>query len=252
MSTNNEFAQYGKFDHAAAESQLAEARKAGDSFRLKLDVGKHRLRMLPGKDGESPLLTFWEHSLNLPGEKFAIFTCPAKEKGRPCPACAKAAQLSASPSEVDQTQARKYLPKKRAMANFIDRAEESRGPLVWTFGAMKAKGRESVYERFLFLLTDPDLGANYAHPVDGYELLVIRTGLKLDTTYSVSIDERNGKCPLHTDTEQALHWLKTMKDLKKLTNLLPVDEIEAKMRGEQSERTDDRPTAQDAMDRAGR
>lgn len=249
---SNEFDEFTQFDHTAAEKQLEDAKKGSDSFRLKLGVGKHRLRMLPGRAGAPAMLSFWEHSLKLPGGKFAIFTCPLKEKGRPCPACAKAAELSKSGTDADMKAAKAYMPKKRGMANFIDREHEERGPLVWTFGAMKAKGKESVYERLLFLLTDPDLGANYAHPTEGYELLVIREGLELDTTYSVSLDERKGKCPLHVDTEQALGWLRTMKDLQKLTTLLPVDEIEARMRGEQPERTDRRANAQDAMEREGR
>ena len=247
--SNDEFSEFGGFDHTAAEAQLKDAQKASDSFRLKLDPGKYRLRMLPGRNGESPMLAFWEHSIKLPGGKYAIFTCPKKEKGRPCPSCAKAEALAARASEADMKAAKVYMPKKRAMANFIDRAHEDQGPKVWTFGAMKAKGKESVYERLLFLLTDEDVGGDYVHPVTGYDLLVIRTGLELDTTYSCAVDQRRGACPIHADTQQALGWLKGMKDLKRLTNLLPPDEIEAKMRGEFGERTDGRPNAQDAMGR---
>ena len=246
---SDDFDQYTQFDHAAAEKQLADAKKGGDSFRLKLAEGKYRLRMLPGKGGESPMLAFWEHSIRLPGDEFAMFTCPLKQVGKPCPACAKSDLLAKGGSEADLKAAKNYAPKKRAMANFIDRAAEAEGPKVWTFGAMKAKGKDSVYERLLFLLTDSDLGRNYVHPVEGFDLIVIRTGKGLDTTYSCSIDERRGALPLSEDRETAIGWLSRMKDLKRLTGLLPVDELEARMRGEKPQRDGNKPTAQDHMDR---
>ena len=247
--SNDDFGQYGAFDHTAAEKQLAESRRRDDSFRMKLEEGKYRLRMLPGKGQESPMLAFWEHSIRLPGDEFAMFTCPLKEKGKPCPACAKSDLLGRGGSEADLKAAKNYAPKKRAMANFIDRANEAAGPKVWTFGAMNAKGKDSVYTRLLFLLTDPDVGGNYVHPLEGFDLLVIRTGQKLDTNYSVSLDERRGRVPLSEDRETAMGWLSSMKDLKRLTALLPVDEMEARMRGEKPQRDGNKPTAQDHMDR---
>jgi hypothetical protein len=187
---------------------------------MKLVVGKNTVRVLPPPVGKtSPFVTVVQHFINIPGRAIPlVFNCPRAMVGKPCPACAKKEQLTASMNPVDQESARDFWASRRVFAPVIDRSDETAGPKILGFG-------KTVHEQLLLIRKNPDIGGDFTHPETGFDLDIYRKGMGMtDTKYNVQVGRSQ---PLGN-----MEWLKMIPDLTSLTYVQDWQEIVAMVKGD--------------------
>ena len=219
MSTDTSLVQYGSVDMAAAEEFAEQAKRSRFSnSMIKFPEGKTVVRVMPPRLGQKvPWIAVSEHWLKLPTGDIH-FSCPLAANGGRCPACEKERQLLGSGAPADTAAAKKVAAKLRYYANAIERSKENEGPKLMPFGTM-------IFNKLDKLLRDPDVGGDFTHPTQGFDLIVMRTGTgEQDTKYDV-FPHRDRPSPLNADAEMMGQWLKSMSDLSIKQRVLTYDEI---------------------------
>jgi hypothetical protein len=228
---NNELqALFEDFNQEALTQEREEQEQddAANSKRIKLAEGKTVLRILPARRGQGPRpwRTFFQHRVEIPGAANAvIFTCPRMEAKLPCPVCTQVRRMEASSNRVDKDRAFKMSAKRRHVCNALYRSAIESGPKLFEFG-------KTVYDK-LCELRDEDggHGVNFSHPITGSDIVIIRTGTKLDTEYSITPDLK-GPRPITDDAAQLKTILETMHDLESEVAPLPEEELTRRLNGE--------------------
>lgn len=226
-------AQYEEWTEEAAESDQEELDKSGGEF-FKVKEGRNLVRFLPGRPGQKPFLTVWQHFIEVPGEQRpVVFNCPRMNPSKqPCPACGESDKLRASSSKVDRDRAFKLNAKIRVFANMIDRKNADRGVQVLGFG-------KTVHEQLISIRRDPSDGGDFTHPLNGFDIIIEREGTgKNDTEYFCKA-ARNST-PLHPDPEQVNEWLQHARDLESYAKIPTADEIKKMLLGEGDDTRDER------------
>jgi len=210
---------YGTYEIDAADQEHEDLSRSGGQF-MRLEVGRNVVRFLPPPAGRStPFVTTFQHFLNLPGVPDAIvFNCPRLMIRRPCPACAKGDKLKASGNPRDQEAARDFWASRRVFACVIDRQDEDAGVKILGFGKM-------IHEALVAIRRDEDAGGDFTHPVDGFDIVIERTGSgKNDTRYTVRAARSSS--PLGND-----EWIDQQPNLRHLAKVPTLDEIRAMVQG---------------------
>lgn len=173
--------KYGTYTpEAAAEEGKAVADLVKSSW-MKWVVGRNVVRILPPPVGRStPFYLVMTHYIDIPGsQKKVVFNCPKAMAKRPCPVCNKADALLSTGNPVDVERAKEYRASFSALFEVIDRQAPEKGPL-------KARVTAKQHERLRFMREDPDAGSDYCDPVNGYDIVVKRTGTgPTDTRYEI-------------------------------------------------------------------
>jgi len=212
--------KHGTFTAEAAEKEEQEIQTSG-AF-LKLGVGKTTIRVLPPPAGQNlPWVKTQEHFIKTPGaQRAAIFACPRVLAKQPCPACAIADKLNSSGNPVDRDRAWEYRPKMRAYMNVIARKEPEKGVQVLAVG-------KTILEKMIKIRKDEDAGGDFTDVVNGFDLIIDRTGTgKNDTEYEVMASRKI--TPLGDDS-----WLDQAHDLTRHTKVRTAAEIQAELSGEE-------------------
>ena len=202
----SDIVKFGSYDLEEAKREKAEL-NSGSNF-LKLRQGRNVLRILPPPVGrKSPFVRVWQHFFNVPGkEKAASFTCPRMMAKKHCPACAKADELKASGNPADKALANDMFARKRVYANVVDRSAPELGVQIFAFGKMVDDALVSLRE------DDPD--EDFTHPIEGFDVIVERSGTgKMDTKYSVR-GARN-RSQLAPSAQEMNELIESMPDLAK-------------------------------------
>ena len=219
--------QYGSYEMDAAEEEEEDLRKSGGagSF-LKIQEGKTTIRILPPPAGRrSPFVTVYQHFINRPGQPAAVFNCPQSMAKTYCRVCAKANELKSTGNRADRDQAFRLFAKRRVFAVVIDRGNEEAGPQIYGFG-------KTVQEQLVAIRRDQDAGGDFTHPEDGFDLVIERKGTgKTDTSYKVLPSRRSSALG-------NMDWIAIQPDLRQLAEVPTLDEIKAKLNGEQARRED--------------
>lgn len=162
-------------------------------------VGDNNVRILP-----PPVDADWGHyGLNLCvhygiGSDQSAYLCASKMKGEPCPLCEERDKAT---SAGEEELADALRPNYRVAVYVIDRAQEAKGPLLWSIAA-------GLDKDITKLCIDPANGEvlNVDDPNDGYDLNFTREGEGMKTKYK-GIQFSRKSSPLSDDPEAAEAWL---------------------------------------------
>lgn len=234
-NTGSALALYEDFDDAS----LAEAKETADAAREsrfigKFPVGKTVIRMLPARAGvgqKFPWVVLWRHEIDVPGLDWPVkYPCPRMHAKRPCRACQTANQMKAAAAsiknqidrKVQEERAYKFEPKRKLLANAFKRKEFANGPKLYEFG-------KTVEAQLISMRDSVDgLGINYTHPVTGSDIIVIRTGDRLETKYTL---HQGKQCAVVDDAAEMAEFLSQMCNLQAETMPPSDEEIEEKLKG---------------------
>jgi hypothetical protein len=237
-SKESALALYADFDLDALDEDKEETKKHSSSKRLgALPEGKTVLRMLPARKGSShapkPWIKMWQHRVEIPGlDKPVFIVCPRMHAKAPCRVCTTAKRMEASQNPVDQDRAFRLLPMLNFVTNVVKRGAEEDGVKLWQFG-------KKVHEQ-LQVIRDADQGEgkNFTHLTEGYDLMVIRKGTALKTTYTVRTAQ--GTSPLAADAVQMNEILQQGHNLDALIVVPSDEEIEDMLQGRAPQRREGR------------
>lgn len=119
-----------------------------------------------------------QHFVKLPGMAKAVsFNCPRVMAKRSCYVCQRADQLRSSGNQADYETAGEYMAKLRVFANVVDRAAPEMGAQVFGYG-------KQIHET-LIQLREAEDGGDFTHPIEGFDVIVTKTGQNVDTRYTV-------------------------------------------------------------------
>jgi hypothetical protein len=235
LSATASLGDYGAWDDAQIATELAEAAEGGRPKRYlgKLEVGRTILRIGPAMPGrKSPFMRPFIHSIEVPGVKNSVrFCCPRlnQPKGAPpvaCKTCSTVARLMASQNPIDVERGENLGAYRQTLCNAMRRNDPSGGFKLWAVS-------KKLYEDLMKLADKAaGLGVNFAHPVTGTDIYILRVGTtKTDTRYTVNLDPRGASRLAPTD-EAALELLATMSDLEREVIIPTEEEIAMMLRGE--------------------
>jgi len=177
---------------------------SGDITWYKPRDGKHTVRILPGKDGQSFVKergTHWDI-----GDDNAQVRCPntTDNAGNPCYICEAQALFDRTGSKEDQETADTLRPKVDYLMNVIDRDDESAGVKVWS-------APPTVIDLIVGYVEDPSYGAIWDAD-EGTDFIVERKKSGSAFDYKASRFDRYPS-PVSKDEEQVKEWLEAMVDL---------------------------------------
>jgi len=218
-------ADYGHVDIAKAQEEQ-DATSGGNSFWKPQD-GDNIIRVLPGHIGRDlPWESFYQHFINnvsLPNGR-AIWSCPKMfaqkldvnfdpecelPHCKGCDAFHDAISKAEGESEVEE--AEKLEAKFRCECSIIDRSAPKKGIQVYGFGVQIRN------EMLKILKTAPSratLGGNFSHPVNGFDLILNKTGTgRTGTKYTLRAAREVS--PLVESESRMLDLLRAMPDLAK-------------------------------------
>lgn len=220
--------KYGNYEADDAEADLTENEEARQGDWWKPKPGRNVIRVLPPRIGaRRPFRIIWQHYTPIPGQQTKVaIICPLLQAksdgivgGRFCPVCQQVEDLLAEGAE---TEAKDMKANREILYNVIDRGNESRGVLIY-------KARPTVHEAIIALRTADPSGPAYCDPASGFDIVIQRKGMGLDTKYTVT--PLRGPAPLHEDVAVANAWLQSMHDLDKHARILTDDELRQKLSG---------------------
>lgn len=244
---SNSLVRYGDFTVEEAEEQEKESQDSRGSSRfLKLSTGKNVVRVLPPLPGKKWARIFFKHNVDVPGVGRVYFTCPRYEKKEPCVVCTQESRLMSTGNDHDAKKAKKIKAKRRVLCNAIHRSHEEDGPKVWEFGSM-------VEDQLIAMRKDEDMGGNFVDPVNGIDLLVVKSvgDTQMDTEYKVVPANKGKSCPLHEDIVKMNEWISGQSNLDRQVRVYDADDIERILKGEKPRgRSDDEESGNPA--RGGR
>jgi len=190
---------------------------AGADF-LKLKEGRTIVRFLPAPKGGKVFHVYWQHFIEKPDGSTASFACPNRPGRQPCPVCEYAQKLHNSGNAIDQKTAKKYWPRKRILANVIDRKGDTEK--VYALGMPP-----SIYDKLIKIRKNEDFGGDFSHPMDGFDICIERKGTGMrDTEYTVIPSKKNSKLAKTVDEMNEL--IQSQTDLTAYTRVLGYDEIQ--------------------------
>lgn len=227
---------FGDFDEeeAAAQSKESEASR-GTSILMKLKPGKTTVRAIPPKQGEKLMKVAYVHYVDIPGVGRKSFNCPRQMAKQRCPVCDMENKLIATGNDADYNKAKKLHAKRRLYMNVIVRGREEDGIKVLPFGTM-------IEDQLIEIRRDEEDGGNFSHPIKGFDLKISRKGEgQNDTEYKVS--KTGDVKPLHEEAAQMNEWIGNQPSLDRFLRVLPLNKIEALLRGEDINEDDDEEDA---------
>ena len=208
---------------------------AATSDRWDPPQGESALRVLPARIGERVVLLTFTHYAKIPGlEKGVFCNCPRLMEARPCPLCEMFTKLSGANKKHERDLAYEvYRPKPSGMCNIIVRGQERKGIQRWSLS--KARMDD------LRTLRRSKGGGDYTNPTEkGFDLLLNRTGTKLDTEYTLGADRQCSPLVANEDgvydEEKALWLINNQPDLRIYLVTPTYEEVTAMMRGERVQR----------------
>lgn len=218
--------KYEDYSVEDAEKDSDDIKQAsGNKTLIKMKDGKNRLRFIPALPGKNWKRVTYEHWVDVPGLGQVRFTCPLFEKKQRCRACDIEKKLLSSTKESDQKRAQRFKAGRRVYANVIVRDNEAAGVAVFPFGIQ-------IENALVELRKDEDIGGNFIHPVEGFDILVLKTGQGLETRYAVHPADKGRSCPLSDDAKEANEWIASQHDLEKFVKVYSDEDIGKILNGE--------------------
>jgi hypothetical protein len=187
------------YNHHKQENVKRRAEQTGGNFDLpfksgvktwKAKVGENAIRIMPPTWADASHYGYdvWLHSFI--GSSGSTYICPKKTFNKPCAACDEAAALKAAGEDEE---AKEIAVKQKVLYYIIDRDDRKPVPqiLVASWNQDKEISEASKINR-----TNKTLYIDHAD--EGYDVIVKRTGQKLNTRYQWLIDRESS--PLDPDS----------------------------------------------------
>jgi hypothetical protein len=212
---------------------------------MKLGVGESVVRFLPPTpDKKTPFRVVWTHYV--PGAQPPVsFACPQKEANELCPYCEKADQYRKTGNKVDYDKVGKLLPRRRVYANVVDMNNPDKGVQVLAFG-------KDIHEQLVKIRQRSESrgGGNFSHPIDGFDIIIERTGTgQYDTEYEVVAARDKTKLANLAWIEQQLNLdvYGDVKSYEEIVAMLGGGKADVARTGGEKELNPKRARAQDRM-----
>jgi hypothetical protein len=223
--------KFGSYDVEAAHEEKSDLSAGGGQAEfMKLKAGRNVVRIIPPPMGKrSPFRTVYQHFIQTPTGPI-VFVCPRLEKKQPCPACQRAEEFRGSKNEEDQKMASEFFARRRVFCNVVDRGEPEKGAKVLAFG-------KGIHESLVALRDDPDSGGDYTHPINGFDIIIERSGNgKNDTKYAVRGARNTSQLADDVTVMQSL--IDTQRDLEQFARVPTWDELRDMLAGKKREKGD--------------
>lgn len=235
--------KYEDFSVEEAESLEKEAAATrGGGVMVKLGIGKTVVRPIPALKGSKLIRHAFVHYVDVPGVGRISINCPRLLAKKSCPVCAQENKLMSTGNDVDYKKSRKLTAKRRGYMNVLVRGREEDGARVLPFGPQ-------IEEQLIEIRKDEDDGGNYVHPVNGFDLIIVRKGEKMNTEYTVKASSKR-PTPLLKDASAMEELIESQHNLDRFLRVESLSKIEARLRGEEpgddDEEEDERPRAKRA------
>lgn len=105
-----------------------------------------------------------------------------------------------------------------------------------------------IENQLIEMRKDEDMGGDFVNPIDGIDLLIVRTGTgATDTEYKVLAGNKGKQCPLHEEATVIDDWFDTQPDLEQFCSVKTADQIHDMLNGgsgKDDEDEDERPARQ--------
>lgn len=243
---------FGSFDKDAAARAQAEIDSEGSGGYFKFKEGKNRIRILPPPAGFSdPFRKVFTHYVVVKGEKgeqTMALVCPKRTKirdkdgnlvksGEDCAICAAAEDLEATGNPLDKNKAYSYRAQARIYVNVLDRKDPTQ--------TVKILGlAPTVYKELVALREgdgdEDDPGVDFTHPLEGYDVSVVREGTDKSTKYTVRLANKPSPIVADDDGEPDFDAMEeigsSLPNLDKQAALPTDDVIRAALKGKDSRR----------------
>ena len=214
--------KYGEWDVADAAKAVEDAKSGGGGEFFKFEDGRNILRFLPPRVGERANVRIFQHFVKGGEKKTTTVVCPrlSSSNGGSCPICEHADALRRTGNAADKERAYEMSAKMRAFSNVIDRKNPDKGPQIAGFG-------KTVLEALAALRTDVDAGGNFTDPETGFDIIIEKTGQKMETKYAVRPARNQSPLGYMEWIEQQanLEQFATLKSRKEILELLGLDDV---------------------------
>lgn len=212
------------YGHHKTENVKRRAEQTGGNFDLpfksgvkvwKAKVGENAIRIMPPTwaDANHYGYDVWLHSFI--GSSGSTYICPKKTFNKPCAACEESAALKAAGEEDE---AKEIAVKQKVLYYIIDR--DDRKPVPQIMVASWNQDKE-ISEASKINRTNKTLYIDHAD--EGYDVIVKRTGQKLNTRYQWLIDRESS--PLDPDSRTQDELLEIIAE-NPIPSLLKFDDNE--------------------------
>lgn len=206
----------------ALREQTAAAESFGKTDFFTFVVGKNMLRFLPlpmDRDITSDGTIFervMQHFVKgAEDERPAVFACPRAHFKKKCPACEIADQLRATGNRKDEQQAFEISPSQQFYANAVDLKNPASGPRVVRFG-------KRIRTDLVAILSDEHKGGDFTDPVNGFPIIIERTGTTMTSTKYTVFSALRQAGPLEDEA-----WIDAQVDLRKFSRMVEYRELQA-------------------------
>jgi hypothetical protein len=226
--------------YKAKLAELSKPRKGGNHEYISLETGKNVVRLLPGHPNMSDFYAEVFYHKRQMGQKTVSVVCPnnGDEDNGNCPICALLEPMRRSKDKKKKDLYYSWRAKPRYFANAVDRADETPTIKVLAFGT-------TILKQVLELIVDPEEFGDVLDPREGCDIIIKKTGQKLDTEYTVT--PRRQPSPL-CETAKEIRALigkgeedTKLKDLNEIgsSEALDEDAILALWEGQEADDDDD-------------
>lgn len=230
--------------YKAKLAELSKPRKGGNHEYISLETGKNVVRLLPGHPNMSDFYAEVFYHKRQMGQKTVSVVCPnnGDEDNGNCPICALLEPMRRSKDKKKKDLYYSWRAKPRYFANAVDRADETPTIKVLAFGT-------TILKQVLELIVDPEEFGDVLDPREGCDIIIKKTGQKLDTEYTVT--PRRQPSPL-CETAKEIRALigkgeedTKLKDLNEIgsSEALDEDAILALWEGQEADDDDDEDEA---------
>ena len=167
--------------YKAKLAELSKPRKGGNHEYISLETGKNVVRLLPGHPNMSDFYAEVFYHKRQMGQKTVSVVCPnnGDEDNGNCPICAQLEPMRRSKDKKKKELYYSWRAKPRYFANAVDRADEAPTIKVLAFGT-------TILKQVLELIVDPEEFGDVLDPREGCDIIIKKTGQKLDTEYTVT------------------------------------------------------------------
>ena len=215
--------KYGEWDmEDAAKAKEDAARGSGGGEFFKFEDGRNILRFLPPRPGERANIRIFQHFVKGTDNKKTTLVCPrlTNNNNGSCPICEHCDNLRKTGNAADRERAYEMSAKMRAFANAVDRKNPDKGPQVVGFG-------KTVLEALAALRIDTDAGGDFVNPDTGFDIIIEKTGQKMETKYAVRPARTSS--PLGNlewaDRQANLEQFAVMKSRAEILEILGLDDV---------------------------
>lgn len=204
-----------KFTSYTKEAATRGRKDEATTTWLKINPGTNIYRFLPPLVGfDEPWVTFHQHFLKLDGqEKPLVVNCPRRMNNDRCPICEYGDKLKATGRPSDEQKAKQFWASARNAAFVIDRDDPEKGIQILGFGV-------TIKDRLRYFREKRN--KDITHLVDGYDVIVERTGTGFDTKYQVDLGDPG---PTIEDLSKLDEMAEGLMDLNDLAVVLPYEVI---------------------------